>query len=101
MSIHWGAVSQVGEAAERGADVRAYQQGMGTISPTQVLESLELLMRTTAGCEDNISDVEVGVIPIDWSAWQERVEQSPFFADWQETVQVTSKSSIAMSAGIF
>ncbi|NES18398.1 MAG: SDR family NAD(P)-dependent oxidoreductase, partial [Symploca sp. SIO3E6] len=44
LSIHWGAVSQVGEAAELGADVRLQKQGMAVISPNQVLESLELLM---------------------------------------------------------
>ncbi|NEP88098.1 MAG: SDR family NAD(P)-dependent oxidoreductase, partial [Okeania sp. SIO2C2] len=36
LSIHWGAVSHIGEAAERGADVRVLKQGMGAISPTQV-----------------------------------------------------------------
>ncbi len=76
LSIHWGAVSQIGEAAERGADLRAGKQGMGAISPAQVLESLELLMSG--------SDVEVGVIPIEWSQWQERLAQWPFLADWQE-----------------
>ncbi|NEP49754.1 MAG: SDR family NAD(P)-dependent oxidoreductase, partial [Moorea sp. SIO3C2] len=76
LSIHWGAVSQVGEAAERGADVRAFQRGMGAISPSQVLESLELLMSG--------SGVEVGVVPIEWSAWQERVEKWPFLADWEQ-----------------
>ncbi|NES70234.1 MAG: KR domain-containing protein, partial [Okeania sp. SIO2D1] len=85
LSIHWGAVSQVGEAAERGADVRANQQGMGAISPAQVLESLELLMSG--------SDVEVGVVPIEWSRWQERVAQWPFLADWQETILKVAEPS--------
>ncbi|NEQ05932.1 MAG: SDR family NAD(P)-dependent oxidoreductase [Moorea sp. SIO4E2] len=85
LSIHWGAVAQVGEAAERGADMRASKQGMGVISPTQVLESLELLMSG--------EDVEVGVIPLEWSAWQERLAQWPFLADWQETIQTTSETS--------
>ncbi|NEQ03941.1 SDR family NAD(P)-dependent oxidoreductase, partial [Moorena sp. SIO3F7] len=78
LSIHWGAVSQVGLAAERGVDVRAGKQGIGVISPAQVLESLELLMSG--------SDVEVGVVPIDWSGWQKKVAQWPFLADWQETI---------------
>ncbi|NES43191.1 MAG: hypothetical protein F6K20_17875 [Moorea sp. SIO2C4] len=81
LSIHWGAISQVGEAAERGTDARVLQQGMGAISPTQFLESLEQLMSG--------SGVEVGVVPIEWSAWQERVEQWPFFADWEQTVTST------------
>jgi acyl carrier protein len=85
LSIHWGAVSQVGEAAERGADVRAGEQGMGVISPAQVLESLELLMSG--------SDVEVGVVPIEWSEWQKRVAQWPFLADWQETILEVAEPS--------
>jgi NAD(P)-dependent dehydrogenase (short-subunit alcohol dehydrogenase family)/acyl carrier protein len=85
LSIHWGAVSQVGEAAERGADMRAGKQGMGVISPAQVLESLELLMSG--------SDVEVGVVPIEWSGWQERVAQWPFLADWQETILEVAEPS--------
>ena len=85
LSIHWGAVAQVGEAAERGADMRVSKQGMGVISPTQVLESLELLMSG--------SDVEVGVVPLEWSGWQERLAQWPFLADWQETIQTTSETS--------
>ncbi|NEO43740.1 MAG: SDR family NAD(P)-dependent oxidoreductase [Moorea sp. SIO4A3] len=94
LSIHWGAVAQVGEAAERGADVRVQQQGLGALSPTQVLESLELLMSGTAKVQgNNLSDVEVGVVPIDWSAWQERVAQWPFLTDWQETIKTTSEIS--------
>jgi len=87
LSIHWGAVSQVGEAAERGADVRVSKQGiMGAISPTQVFESLELLMSG--------SDVEVGVVPIEWSGWQEKVEQWPFLADWSEiTTPIATKDN--------
>jgi len=79
LSIHWGAVAQVGEAAERGADVRAHKQGLGAIAPNQVLESLELLMSG--------ADVEVGVVPIEWLAWQERIKQWSFLADWQEIIQ--------------
>ncbi|NEP88099.1 MAG: hypothetical protein F6K18_15380, partial [Okeania sp. SIO2C2] len=83
LSIHWGAVSHIGEAAERGADVRVLKQGMGAISPTQVLETLELLMSS--------SDVEVGVVPIDWSGMQERVAQWRFLADWQEKTTAIAK----------
>ena len=85
LSIHWGSVAQVEEVAERGADVSLQRQGMGAISPTQVLEFLELLMSG--------SDIEVGVLPIEWSAWQERVAQWPFLADWQKTTQTTSEIS--------
>ncbi len=93
LSLHWGAVSRVGEAAERGADVRAHKQGMGVISPPQVLESLELLMSGSARTEGNLSDVEVGVVPIQWSAWQERVAKWSFLSDWQERIPTTSEVS--------
>jgi acyl transferase domain-containing protein len=84
LSIQWGAVSQVGEAAERGADIRFQQKGMGAIAPNQVLEALELLISS--------SGVEVGVVPIEWSAWQDRVAQCPFLADWKQTTQTCESS---------
>ena len=86
LSIHWGAVTQVGEAAERGADVRASQQGIGVvITPTQVLEVLERLMQSPF-------NVEVGALPINWSAWQERVAQWPFLSDWEQEVTLGEAS---------
>ena len=78
LSIHWSTVSQIGEAAAIGADVRLQKQGIGAITPDQVLESLELLMSGKAS-----NDVEVGVVPIEWSAWQDRVSKWRFLADWQ------------------
>ncbi|NET69000.1 MAG: SDR family NAD(P)-dependent oxidoreductase, partial [Moorea sp. SIO1G6] len=59
LSINWGAVSQVGAAAERGADSRARQKGINPISPSQVLEALDLLINSSA--------VEIGVVPIQWN----------------------------------
>ena len=92
LSIHWGAVSQVGEAAERGTDVRATEKGMGVISPHQVLESLELVMSG--------SEVEVGIVPMHWSAWQERAVQWKFLEDWQAKIETgineTSKSKFIL-----
>ncbi|NEQ82113.1 MAG: SDR family NAD(P)-dependent oxidoreductase, partial [Moorea sp. SIO2I5] len=87
LSIHWGAVSQVGRAIGRDTDTAAMlsKNGMGLISPAQFLESLELLMSS--------SDVEVGVVPIEWSGWQERVAQWPFLADWQETILEVAQPS--------
>ena len=99
MSLHWGVVSEIGEAAERGADIRANKQGMGVISPTQVLDSLELLMSQTFGTEGNESTVEVGIIPILWSEWQEKATQWPFLSDWQQTCpkEVETDSSAFLS----
>ncbi len=87
LSIHWGAVAQVGEAAERGADIRLKQKGMGAIAPSQVLEALELLISS--------SGVEVGVVPIEWSAWSDRVAYWPFLADWKQTTQTSESSQSA------
>ncbi|AOX04134.1 hypothetical protein BJP34_05260 [Moorena producens PAL-8-15-08-1] len=84
LSIHWGAVSQVGEAAERGADLKAELKGMGAISPGGVLEALELLISTEA--------VEVGVVPINWSQWTARVSNWPFLAQWQEKIKTSEVS---------
>ena len=80
LSLHLGAVSQVGEAAQRGADIKAHKQGMGTISPHQLLESLELLMGSSASAE-------VGLVPIDWLAWQEKTANWPFLSDWYQIMQ--------------
>ncbi|WP_424097233.1 SDR family NAD(P)-dependent oxidoreductase [Moorena producens] len=84
LSIHWGAVSQVGQAAERGADLTAELKGMGVISPAGVLEALELLISTEA--------VEVGVVPINWSKWTARVSNWPFLAEWQEKIHTSEVS---------
>ncbi|MCL2929917.1 MAG: SDR family NAD(P)-dependent oxidoreductase [Trichodesmium sp. MAG_R01] len=81
LSIHWSTVSQIGEAAAIGADVRLQKQGVGAITPAQVLESLEVLMSGKAS-----RDVEVGIVPIEWSAWQDRVSKWRFLADWQKAV---------------
>jgi acyl carrier protein len=89
LSLHWGAVSQVGEAAERGVETRIHQQGMGVISPNQMLECLELLMSGNARPEGKLSDAEVGIVPIEWSAWQEKVANWTFLSDWQKIIQTT------------
>jgi malonyl CoA-acyl carrier protein transacylase len=84
LSINLGPVSQVGEAAERGADIRMQQKGIGAITPPQVLEALELLMKNSAA--------EVGVVPIEWSVLLEGASQLPFWADWRENTQTSSVS---------
>ncbi|WAN69217.1 SDR family NAD(P)-dependent oxidoreductase [Moorena producens JHB] len=91
LSIHWGAVSQVGVAAERSADL-AELKGMGVIYPIQVLESLELLMSS--------SNVEVGVVPIKWSAWQDRVAQWLFLSDWHQTTHAYDHTSESLKCSL-
>ncbi|NEO04111.1 MULTISPECIES: type I polyketide synthase [unclassified Moorena] len=84
LSIHWGTISQIGKAAERGADISFQQQGIQPIAPQRVLESLELLMSGAS--------VEVAVVQMDWSAWQDRMAQWPFLADWKQTAMTTAET---------
>ncbi|BAZ08809.1 beta-ketoacyl synthase [Calothrix sp. NIES-4071] len=83
LSVNLGPVSQVGEATERGADVKIQQKGIEAITPSQVLEALELLIKSSA--------VQVGVVPIEWSVWRQG-SQWPFWEDWQELVHHDSAS---------
>ena len=83
-SLNLGAVAQIGEAAERGADVRAQQQGVGSIQPQVVLQVLERLLHQP-------EVTEVGLVPIDWSSgklppfWA----QWPYVSDWIVSLQKT------------
>ncbi|GJD22780.1 hypothetical protein RIVM261_077360 [Rivularia sp. IAM M-261] len=86
LSINWGAISQVGEAAERGADKRAEKRAMGAISPHEFSEALELLMTNSSG--------SVGVIPIYWSEFIKQSSIPPFFTHFRE---IYSKSSLTQS----
>ena len=84
-SLNLGAVIQIGEAAERGADVRARQQGMGAIKPQQVLDVLERLLHQP-------EVAQVGLVPIDWSNEQlprQWVEWS-YLSDWTASGQQTT-----------
>ena len=77
-SIHLGAVSRIGEAAERGADVAGKKQGIKPISPKQVLLTLDHLVR-------NPKVVEIGLVDLDWtntSGWLQWSE-SRFLANWR------------------
>lgn len=64
LSINWGTISQVGEAARRQADERFEKRGIRAISPSKALEILELLMSN--------SSQSVGVMTIDWSKFLEQ-----------------------------
>ena len=85
LSINWGTVSQVGQAAERGADVTMQQKGIGAITPERFLAALEILMHSSA--------IEVGVVPIDWSVLLSGATRSPFWADWQENSPTASSAA--------
>jgi len=63
ISIHWGAWSEIGAAAERKIGDRISSQGIGTISPKKGIASLEkILIQNMA---------EVGVLPINWRKYLE------------------------------
>lgn len=76
-SLNLGAVTQVGEAAERGADARAKQQGIGVITPQEVLDVLEQLF-----CHPQVT--EIGMVPIDWTSKQLPPQwvDWPYLSDW-------------------
>jgi acyl carrier protein len=89
-SLHLGAVTQIGEAAERGADVRAKQQGLGVITPQQVLAALAHLLQ-------HPEQVEVGLVDPDWQSgklpaqWQEW----PYLAQWLRRTSVAPAQEIS------
>ncbi|WP_265270990.1 type I polyketide synthase [Nostoc sp. KVJ3] len=83
LSINWGAVSQVGAAAKQQADIRGQNLGLGAIAPSQVLEILEHLMSTAA--------VNVGAAPLQWSSELRRWLSRPFYQDWQEAAELSTR----------
>jgi NADP-dependent 3-hydroxy acid dehydrogenase YdfG len=86
LSINWGPVAQIGAAAERHADERAEEKGIGAIPPQQVLAALTLLMSHPSG--------SVGVVPIHWSEFMKHWPASPFVADF---IEACSPGSIAQT----
>ncbi|MDO9216451.1 MAG: beta-ketoacyl reductase, partial [Lacisediminimonas sp.] len=76
-SLHLGTVSQIGEAAERGADIRAQQQGLGAITPQQVLAALGHLLQHPEQVEVGLADLDwqSGKLPAQWQEW-------PYVAHW-------------------
>ncbi|MDZ8033648.1 SDR family NAD(P)-dependent oxidoreductase [Nostoc sp. DedSLP04] len=89
-SLHLGTVSQIGEAAQKGADVRGQQLGIKPIRPQQVLLALEQLLKQPEA-------VEVGLVAINWSNKQGLSHwlNYRFLADWQEK---TDSSSIKIES---
>ena len=87
LSINWGVITEVGAAAKRQADEWIKMKGMGSITPRQVLEILEEHMFSQ-------SYQQVGVIPINWSQFQEQSAPWSFFTDfWQASSDLEEKHS--------
>ncbi|MEI2580370.1 SDR family NAD(P)-dependent oxidoreductase [Scytonema sp. PRP1] len=77
LSINWGAVTEIGAAAKRQAGEWVKTKGVGTIAPQQVLEVLEEELF-------NQSSVQVGVVPINWSQFNEQSARWSFLSDFQQ-----------------
>ncbi|MBP5971177.1 SDR family NAD(P)-dependent oxidoreductase [Brasilonema sp. CT11] len=73
LSINWGAVSQVGAAAQRQIESLFAGTGIGTIPPQAMLDILEDLWFGDA--------VQVGAVPINWSQFGQPWSQSSFFSE--------------------
>jgi acyl transferase domain-containing protein/acyl carrier protein len=74
LSINWSAISQVGSAAAKQADIRFQQWGLGMISPPEFLILLEEILES--------SNTQVGVLPIDWSGALRQPLKQKFYQDW-------------------
>jgi len=83
LSINLAAFSQVGMLAQEQIDTLAQKKGIGTITPEQVLQVLDLLMSNNS--------TQVGVVPIDWSTDLASYSRLPLFADWIGTSQSSTQ----------
>ena len=82
LSINWGPVSEIGAAAQKQADEWVTSKGMGTISPTQVLEVLEHLWSTEL--------TQVGVMPIQWPQFSQQFRDWPFIENFDHETEITT-----------
>ena len=76
LSINWGGWSEVGAAAHLETEVQ--RKGIGMIAPQQGLAVLEQLLLKDLSIA--APPVQVGVVPINWSTFQ---DERPFLADLQ------------------
>ena len=93
LSISWGAWSEVGAAADSGADKRAALKGVDPISPVEGLEALDLVMSRPLA--------HVGVVPVSWPVLLQRYHGTPP-TSLSELVPVTAAAAptVARRAGI-
>jgi acyl transferase domain-containing protein len=64
LSINWGVWSQVGAAAQKGADERIALQGIGVIEPEAGIQTLGRILESDA--------VQVAAVPVNWGVFLER-----------------------------
>ena len=91
VSIHWGAWSEIGAAAERNVEARTSVQGLGSIAPKKGLLALQRILRQ--------NPIEVGVAPINWTRYAQQFAgaRAPFFAELiaSAPVEVASKPVVS------
>jgi acyl carrier protein len=78
-AINWGAWSEIGSAADRGADMRAEAGGLGIIPPETGIALLERMLQD--------GSAQVGVVPVQWSRFLKRFASGrapAFLADMEE-----------------
>ena len=78
LSINWGAWSEIGAAARRGADRRAGSRGIESFSPLEGLAAFEWLLRSSLA--------QVAVLPVSWPKFLSHLpmaRQWPFFAGFE------------------
>jgi len=92
LSINWGTWSEIGAAAQRGADEQLKQKGIAPITPKLGLQVLKKLFLTQASVN---AIAQVGVAPIDWSRFiQQWPAVPPLFAELVHQEQQQDKSPL-------
>ncbi|NEO98263.1 MAG: SDR family NAD(P)-dependent oxidoreductase [Symploca sp. SIO2E9] len=88
LSINWGPWGEVGMAATLTSRLQA--QGWGIISPEQGLQALDHLVKSG-------DSSQVGVLPMNWSKFLERLpEKIPFLENFQTTMVAPSQEQPAL-----
>ncbi|MDI1279617.1 beta-ketoacyl reductase, partial [Methylobacter sp.] len=90
LSINWGAWSEIGYAARIQAGEFLKAQGMGTIDPRTGLAALERIFH----CDK----AQVGVVPIDWPTYLQRIASSGYLADFRREFSSAQSAPSEQSA---
>ncbi|ARV59084.1 polyketide synthase [Nostocales cyanobacterium HT-58-2] len=89
LSINWGPWGEVGMAATLASRLKA--QGWGIIGTEQGLQALDHLVK-------NEDSAQVGVLPMNWSKFLERLpENRPFFENFQTVVKPSEERPALLS----
>ncbi|WP_293116925.1 SDR family NAD(P)-dependent oxidoreductase [Moorena sp. SIO3E8] len=88
LSINWGPWGEVGMAAKLSSRLKA--QGWGIISPQQGLPALDYLVK-------HGDSPQVGVLPMNWSKFLERMPENwPFWDNFQTNIVKSSQEQPAL-----